>query len=609
MADKKFGVKWKFGVIDSLSAPMKKMTKSFKPVTRAAKRANIEFKLMQRNTAKLRKNIKGFGNGMSSVGKSMTVGLTAPITAFGASTISTAVKFEQSMNKVEALTKATGKPLAKMRDLAKEMGASTQFSASQAADAMGFLGMAGFNTNQILTATPAILDLAAASGTELARSADIASNIMGAFGLKAKDMTRVANVLAKTTASANVDMSMLSESMKNAAPVARQFGLSIEETSAAIGLLGNVGIQGSMAGNTLKRMMLNLTAPSSKAKKLIKGLGVDVVKADGSLRSLTGILGDLGPALSKLPQAKQLAVLNEVFGKVAIAGAGELVTQATKLGADGKNSIQRFTESLKDSNNTAKRMAQTLNKGAPGAVKSMASAFEGLQIAIAESGVLEMFTSIVKSITGVIRTLSQTNPAILKFAALAGVAVAAIGPLLVVFGGIIAMIPSMITGFNILMPFLKGFAVVGKIFGVIAKIGPLVITVFKGIGIAVGLLLSPIGLAVTGVAALVAALANLAFRWDKIKKGFGKGIGSGIKTFFGFGDDEPKKAEVDVKRGGAQGKPLGADQTIKQNNEFQAKKLKAAIDVNFSNMPKGTNVIAEDKSNMLNIGTGAMGAL
>ena len=268
MADKKFGVKWKFGVVDSLSAPMKKMTKSFKPVTRAAKRANVQFRLMQRNTAKLRKNIKGFGNGMSSVGKSMTVGLTAPIAAFGASTISTAVKFEQSMNKVEALTKATGKPLIKMRDLAKDMGASTQFSASQAADAMGFLGMAGMNTNQILTATPAILDLAAASGTDLARSADIASNIMGAFGLKAKDMTHIANVLARTTAGANVDMNMLAESMKAAGPVAKSYGLSIEETSAAIGLLGNVGIQGSLAGNSLKNMMLNLTAPASRAKKI-----------------------------------------------------------------------------------------------------------------------------------------------------------------------------------------------------------------------------------------------------------------------------------------------------------------------------------------------------
>lgn len=604
-----FPVKWRFGVVDKLTAPVKRMTKSFKPVTRAAKKANIQFKLMQRNTKKLRTNIRNFGAGMKNVGKSMTIGLTAPIVAFGASTIKTAVKFEQSMNKVSALTKATGKPLKSMRELAKKMGAETQFSASQAADAMAFLGMAGFKTNQILEATPAILDLAAASGTDLARSADIASNIMGGFGLKAKDMTRIADTLAATTAGANVDMEMLAESMKASAPVARQYGLSLEETSAAMGLLGNVGIQGSLAGNTLKNMMLNLTAPTSKAKSLIKAIGVDVLKTDGSMRSLTNILADMGPALGKLPKAKQLAVLNEVFGKRAIAGAGELVTKALEVGGDGVNAIERFTMSLKGAGGTAEKMAATMNKGAPGAIKSLSSAFEGLQIAIAESGVLEIFTDIVKSITGVLRSLAKTNPKFLKMASIAAVVVAALGPLLIAFGAIIAMIPSMMTGFALLKSgflLFKGFFAIAKIFALIAKIGPIVVGVFKFIGIAVGLMLTPIGLAVTGVVALVAALTNVILRWDTIKKGFSKGIGTGIKTFFGFGGDDSDKPKI---AGEAKGEALGADNLTKKSNDFMLRQQKAQVDVNFSNMPKDTRVLSEDKESILNINTGLLGAI
>lgn len=606
---KEFPVKWRFGVVDKLTAPVKRMTKAFAPVTKAAKRANVQFKLMQRNTQKLRTSIKNFGGGLKNVGKSMTVGLTAPIAAFGVSTIKTAINFEQSMNKVAALTKATGKPLQDMRELAKKMGAETQFSASQAADAMSFLGMAGFNTNQILKATPAILDLAAASGTELARSADIASNIMGAFGLKAKDMTRVADVLAATTASANVDMEMLAESMKVSAPIAKSYGLTLEETSAAMGLLGNVGIQGSLAGNSLKNMMLNLTAPTSRAKKLIGAIGVEVVKADGSMRGLTDILADLGPALGKLPKAKQLAVLNEVFGKRAIAGAGELVTQALAVGEDGVNAIERFTNSLKNADGTAAKMAKTMQKGAPGAVKSLASAFEGLQIAIAESGVLEIFTDIVNGITGVLRSLAKTNPKLLKMASIAAVVVAAVGPLLIAFGALVSIIPSMMTGFALLktgLIALKGFGIIAKIFTVIAKIGPLVMMIFKGVGIAIAALVSPIGLAVAGVVALVAGLTNLILRWDKIKKGFKGGIGQGIKTFFGFGDDESKPNKLVNKQ---EGEALGADKITKKSNDFMVRQQKAQVDVNFSNMPKDTRVLTEDKESILSVNTGLLGAI
>lgn len=600
-----FPVKWRLGVVDQLTAPLKKMSGAFKPVVDAAKGAQAHFDLLQKNTEKLRGSLTKIGKGTKDIGKSMMMGMTLPIAAFGATTIKTAVGFEESMNKVAALTRATGKPLEDMRNLAKKLGAETQFSASQAADAMSFLGMAGYSTNDILAATPGLLNLAAASGTDLARSADIASNILGAFGLAASETSRVADVLALTTASANVDMSMLAESMKDAAPVARQFGLSLEETSAAVGLLGNVGIQGSMAGTSLKNMMLNLSAPSSNVKKIFGALGIAVTDSAGKMRSLTDIFQDLGPALSKLPQSKQMAVLNEVFGKRAIAGGGELLTQAMKIGEDGKNAIQRFTDSLKDSNGAAQRMADTMMKGAPGAIKNMSSAFEGLQLAIAGSGVLDAFTFIVEKITELFRWLSTLNPTILKWAAGIAVVLAVLGPMIFGLGVLISLIPSLITGFALL------------------KAG------MAALGVTSWIALLPFIKFIAIAAILAASAYAIIDNWQTTKDFFkdlfteplqqikdmlsyGGELARKAGSWFGWGDgkdqvDRDLEAQGFKMAGGASGPDLGADEVIKKSTEIQMRQQRATVDMNFSGMPKGTKVSTDNRDGILNLNTGMIG--
>lgn len=602
-----FPVKWRFGVVDNLTAPIKNMTKAFGPMVDRAKQAQSQFDLLQKNTEKLRGNLTKIGGGMKSVGKSMMMGLTLPIAAFGASTIKTAVGFESSMNKVAALTRAVGKPMDDMRKMALKLGDTTQFSAAEAADAMSFLGMAGFSTNDILAATPGLLNLAAASGTDLARSADIASNILGAFGLAASETSRVADILALTTASANVDMSMLAESMKDAAPVAKQFGLSIEETSAAVGLLGNVGIQGSMAGSSLKNMMLNLSAPTSKVKSIFSALGVVVTDSKGSMRGLTDILSDLGPALSKLPQAKQMAVLNEVFGKRAIAGGGELLTQAMKIGSDGKNSIQRFTESLKDSNGAAQRMAETMMKGAPGAIKNMSSAFEGLQLAIAGSGVLDAFTEIVNKITDIIRWVSSLNPAILKWGSALAIVVAIIGPMIFGLGVIISLVPSLITGFALLK---VGMAALGAV----TWLSLLPFIKFIAIAALVAFAAYKIYEAWEPIKAFFSDLFTEPWQQMKDMVSYAADLAKGAASFLGFGDnqdetDKKLRAQGFSMSNGAQGEPLGADDVIKKSNEFTMRQQKAVVDMNFSGMPKGTKVTTDNRDGILNMNTGMIGAL
>ena len=602
-------VKMQFRAVDKLSKTVDKLKGKFGGINKSIQKTNNNFRVMQARTAGLRKGFDNAGKKMRQTGRSMTMGLSAPIAAFGALAIRSAIRFETSMNKVQALTKASGKELLSMRGMAKDLGATTQFSASEAADAMAFLGMAGFSTNKILAATPQILNLAAASSTDLARAADIASNIMGAFGLKAKDMGRISDVLAATTASANVDMEMLAETMSKAAPIAKQYGLSIEETSAAVGLLGNVGIQGSVAGTALNNMMLNLSGGSKKVKEIMGALSTDVVDSSGKMRKMTDILKDMGKGLGDLPQAKQLAALNVVFGKRAIAGAGELVTQALKVGTDGVNSIERFTNSLKNSSGEAERMAKVMMKGAPGAVKNLASAFEGLQIAIAESGILEMFTNFAKKLTSITRAMSKASPGLIKMVAIGAMIVAALGPVIVVFGAISSGIASMITLFTLIGPPIMAF--VGGL-GILAKVGAIIIGGLKLMGLGLLVMLSPIGLVVTAVVGLTAALANLFLRWEKIKAGFSKGFGTGLKTFFGFGGDEDEKEKARGDKlgslGTTSGESLGSRAVTKKSIDYVTRQQKAQVDVRFANMPKDTRVTTEDKDNILGFDSGIMGA-
>jgi len=627
-----YNVKWNFGVTDKLTSPLRKMSKSFEPLTKSAKRANRQFKIMQSNTAGLRNRINKTGKSIAGAGKSMTMGLSAPIAAFGALSLRSALTFEQSMNKVEALTKASGKELVAMRDMAKDLGSTTAFSASQAADAMSFLGMAGFKTNQILEATPALLNLAAASGTDLGRSADIASNILGSFGLKAKEMGRVADVLAATTAGANVDMEMMAESMKAAAPVAKMYGLTLEETAAVTGLLGNVGIQGSLAGNSLKNMFLNLTAPTSRAKALIKGLGVQVVDQSGKMRKLNDILIDLGPALGKLPKAKQLAVLNEVFGKRAIAGAGELLTQALNIGQDGKNAISRFTEELEKSNGAAKRMADIMMKGGPGAAKAFSSALEGLQIALSESGLMNGFTVVATLMADFFRWISAL-PKPVRFTIVTILTlVATIGPLLLIIGKLITMWPLVITAVNGLgasLIFLKGifFKLAFLLKGVVIFAFKALVFLIKGAAIIAFKALVAVLTTMLGALSLLGVAAFMIYKnWKPIKAffsdfltdpiqqikdmiGWVKELGNSALNIFGLGgesvDDKLKKQGFTIS--GPSGENVGAKKQIEKSNEMKAREVKAFLGIDFANMPKGTKVRSEDPDRMISF-TGMAGA-
>ncbi|MCP1116933.1 phage tail tape measure protein [Robbsia andropogonis] len=318
------------------------------------------------------------------------------------------VSFDAAMSKVQALTRldANAAQLKALRDQSRALGASTSYTATQAAEGQGFLAMAGFKGSDILTAMPSVLSMAKAGDTDLARAADISSNIMSGFSLAAAEMPRVADVLTGTFTTSNTNLEMLGESMKYVAPVAKSVGYSLEQTAASVGLLGNAGIQGSQAGTTLRTMLIRLSAPSSQASAALKALNVSATDATGNLRSVPSILQDVAKATEKMGSAKRLGYLTHIFGREAASGMAELINQ------QGADAIGKYAAELERSAGVAQRTAAIMSENLKGDLLTARSAWEDLGITIMDR-VDAPLRSLTQRLTGCIRTISewaQRNP-------------------------------------------------------------------------------------------------------------------------------------------------------------------------------------------------------
>lgn len=361
------------------------------------------------------------GKNLRNLGAGMSLAVTAPALLGFKSILGAAGDFEKAMNNVRAISGATGGDFQKLDQLARDLGASTKFSATQAADAMGFLAMAGFETDAILGSMPSTLQLAAAANLELADSADIVSNILTGYRKDVSELPAVTDALVTSLTSANTDLLQLGEAMVPLGPIASSAGFRFNEMTAAIGMLGNAGIQGEKAGNTLKRALANLLDPTPKITAELERLGVSVYDSGGGLRDLTSILSELQP------HAGDTAAILRIFGKVAGPGMAALLSQ-------GSDALRTFEEQLNQSAGTAGRIATEQMKGLNGALISLNSAYEGLKIAIGASGILEWTTNMTKGLTEFVRGLTETNPQILKWGTLIVGAAAALGPFIAVLG-------------------------------------------------------------------------------------------------------------------------------------------------------------------------------
>ena len=266
------------------------------------------------------KTMENVGNKMSSVGSSLTRNVTAPIVALGTAAVKTTADFDASMSQVAAVSGATGKEFDALRDKAREMGAKTKFSASEAADAMNYMAMAGWKTGDMLSGIEGIMNLAAASGEDLATTSDIVTDALTEFGMSAQDSGHFADVLAAASSNANTNVSMLGESFKYAAPVAGALGISAEDTSVALGLMANAGIKATQSGTALRTGLTNLAKPTDQMQTYMDKYNIALVQnADGSI-NLRDTMVSLREKMGSLSETEQAAAASAIFGKNSMAG-------------------------------------------------------------------------------------------------------------------------------------------------------------------------------------------------------------------------------------------------------------------------------------------------
>ena len=400
---------------------------------------------LTRGLASARSATRKFGKDLRRTGKIISTRLTLPILGVGIGILKMAGDFEQGMNRVKALSGATGKQFGKLETQAKELGATTQFSAGQAADAMGFLAQSGFTAQQIFEAMPATLNLAAAAQLDLGQSADIVSNIMTGFGLKTEETGRAADVLSKAFTSSNTDLVQLGEAMKLAGPVASAFGITFEETAAILGLMGKAGIQASLAGTSLRGALVRLMNPTKQNAELMAKLGLNVKNAQGGMIPFVDIMRQV---------EKSGAAAEEVLQIFGIR-AGPTMLGLLK---QGSGALAEFSAKLENSVGTAAKIADIQMRGLNGALRAFKSALEAAATSIAGSGLLKLVTDIVKSIAGWLRELAKVDPELLKWGVIiAGVAAAA-GPLIIALGVIAAAISALLSPVGLVVAALAALA-------------------------------------------------------------------------------------------------------------------------------------------------------
>ena len=258
--------------------------------------------------------LQALGDNISSVGKKF-LPVTGAVVGLGTAAVKTAADFDSAMSQVAAVSGATGADLEALRDKAREMGSKTKFSASEAAEAMNYMAMAGWKTSDMLSGIEGIMNLAAASGEDLATTSDIVTDALTAFGLSAADSGHFADILAAASSNANTNVSMMGETFKYCAPIAGALGFSAEDTAEAIGLMANAGIKSSQAGTSLRTVMNSLAGEVKICGAGIGEVTVATSNADGSMRDLSDILADCRVAFAGLSESEKAAAAEALVGK------------------------------------------------------------------------------------------------------------------------------------------------------------------------------------------------------------------------------------------------------------------------------------------------------
>lgn len=299
------------------------------------------------------------------------------ISAMAGYAVKVGSNFEEGMSKVSAISGAAGGDLEKLTDKAKEMGAKTKFSATEAASAFEYMAMAGWKTEDMLNGIEGIMNLAAASGEDLATTSDIVTDALTAFGMSASDSGRFADVLAAASSNANTNVGMMGETFKYVAPVAGALGFSVEDTAVAIGLMANSGIKASQAGTSLRSIMSRLAKPTDDVQIAMDALGISLTDSNGNMKSLNEVMGDLRKGFANLSEAEKANMAATLGGQEAMSGLLAIVNASD----EDFNSLQN---AINNADGAAEAMAGTMQNNLKGSFTILGSALEGFGIQVYE---------------------------------------------------------------------------------------------------------------------------------------------------------------------------------------------------------------------------------
>ena len=467
----------------------------------------------------LGETLQSAGDKISGVGQKL-LPVTAGVTALGTIAVKTGADFDSAMSKVAAVSGATGSEMDALREKAREMGSKTKFSASEAADAMNYMAMAGWKTNDMLSGIEGIMNLAAASGEDLASTSDIVTDALTAFGLSASDSGHFADILAAASSNANTNVSMMGETFKYAAPVLGSLGYSAEDSAIAIGLMANAGIKSSQAGTALRAAITNLAKPTGTVASAMEQYGISLTDSSGKMYSLRELMEQLRQKLGGLSEAEQAQAAASLFGKEAMSGMLAIINGSPADFEKLSNAIDTCSDTVDGYNGTTEKMAAVMQDNLAGQVTILKSQLEELAISFSDI-LMPTIRSIVSRIQELVDKLNQLDPQTKETIAKIALVAAALGPMLVVLG--------------------KTISSVGTVFSAVSKLPALFSAVQSGIGAitgALGVSLGPLLAIIAAVAALVAAFvhlwktndefkSNIIAIWEQIKSTF-TGLTQGI---------------------------------------------------------------------------------
>lgn len=468
---------------------------------------------------KMSDKFETIGTNATRLGTKLSLGLTTPITYIGTKAVQATASFEAAMSQVGAISGATGEDLAALRNKAEEMGKTTKFSASESAEALTYMAMAGWKTGDMLDGLEGVLNLAAASGAELGTTSDIVTDALTAMGYSAGYAGRLADVMAAASGNANTNVELMGETFKYAGTMAGTMGYSMEDVALAIGLMANSGIKGSMAGTSLNAIISRLATNTNGAADCINGLGVEFYNADGTARNFGDVMSELREATKGLTTEQKAEIASTIAGEEAKKGLLAILNASS-------SDYDKLSTAINGSSGAAKQMADTMNDNLNGQLTLLKSQLESLAIQFVTL-IMPYLKQAVAWLSKVCDWIAGLDDGTKKLIIAVAAVLAAAGPVLIFFGKVATGVGSIIS---------VGSKLVGGIGGLIGKVGGA-----GGLIPALAAIPAPVWIIIAVIGAAIAIGVLLYKNWDEIKEWAGKTwenikntVGSAVDAIKGF---------------------------------------------------------------------------